>query len=166
MSTPIWIPSVEDFMKEAKWIEHEVLEIGYDRLQVLADQAREVSVYSYAPYSRYHVGVALLSVSGNIYSGVNAERASYSETDHAEESAITQAIIAGEVALSGRRFIRALAVSHSSTSAPCGRCRQIIAEHAENALIALCDPKGAIHTVTSLKSILPLAFTPSDLEQP
>ena len=163
MNTPIWIPSVEDFMKEAKWIEHQVLEIGMDRLQDLANQARDIAIFSYAPYSKYHVGVSLLSISGKSYVGVNAERASYSETDHAEESAITQAIIGGEVQESGRRFIKALAVSHAGTSAPCGRCRQIIAEHCDNALIVLATPDGKIHTITSLKSIFPLAFSPTDL---
>ncbi len=159
MNTPIWIPSVEDFMKEAKWIERQVLEIGQDRLQDLANSAKDISIHSYAPYSKYHVGAAILTVSGKIYVGVNAERASYSETDHAEEAAITQGIISGEVVGSGRRFIRAIA----GTSAPCGRCRQIIAEHCDNAVIVISDTSGIIQTITSLKSILPLAFSPSDL---
>jgi cytidine deaminase len=163
MNTPIWIPSVEDFMKEAKWIDRQILEIDQDRLQDLANQARDITVHSYAPYSNYHVGVALLSTSRKIYCGVNAERASYSETDHAEESAITQGIIAGEVVSSGRKFIQAIAVSSIGKSAPCGRCRQIIAEHCDNAIIVIADETGAIHTVTSLRSILPLSFSPTDL---
>ncbi len=163
MQFNIWIPSVEDFMSEAKWIERQILEIGHNQLEDLAKKAHDIAVHSYAPYSKYHVGAAVLSISKKIYVGTNAERASYSETDHAEESAITRAIVEGEVSASGRRFIKALAVSHAGTSAPCGRCRQIIAEHADNALIILCNLSGIVHTVTSLKSILPLAFTPTDL---
>lgn len=156
---PIWMPSVDDFLKEGKWISNQIDDVGYPNLELLAKQACEISKHSYAPYSNYHVGVAIITASGSTYVGVNAERASYSETDHAEESAITSAIIGGEVQKSGRRFIRALV----GTSAPCGRCRQIIAEHADNTLIVLSTPQGKIRTITSLKSIFPLAFTPTDL---
>lgn len=160
---PIWMPSVQDFLHESVWIEETAASIGTDMIEQLAVEARDIRANSYAPYSNYHVGVAVLTQSGKIYTGVNAERASYSETDHAEESAITAAIIGGEVSRSGRRFIKAVAVSGESTSAPCGRCRQIIAEHADNTLIILADPEAHIHSITSLKSILPLAFTPTDL---
>lgn len=160
---PIWMPTVQDFLHESVWIEEAAATIGTDMIEQLAMDARDIRANSYAPYSKYHVGVAILTTSSKVYTGVNAERASYSETDHAEESAITSAIIGGEIARSGRRFIKAVAVSHAGTSAPCGRCRQIIAEHADNALIVLADPDAHIHSITSLKSILPLAFTPTDL---
>jgi cytidine deaminase len=161
--TLIWTPPSADIEKEKLWITKEIKHIGISKLQKLAKQAATSRANSYSPYSKYKVGVALLTSSGKISTGVNAEVASYSESDHAEESAITGAIIAGEIQKSGRKFIRALAVSHDSNSAPCGRCRQIIVEHCDNALIVVCDTKGAIRRITSVKVLLPYAFSPSDL---
>jgi cytidine deaminase len=164
MNTPIWTPSPEDLQKETVWIEKQIQEMGLSTLENLAKQAAEARANSYAPYSKYHVGVALLSTSGDTYTGANAERASYSETDHAEEAAITNAIIHGEVQKNGRRFIKALAVSHTSDSGSCGRCRQIIIEHCDNAIMVFADENGTIRKITSLKTLLPYAFSPSDLE--
>lgn len=163
INTPIWTPSPEDMQHEVAWIEKQIQELGIPTLKNLAKQAASARTNSYAPYSKYHVGVALLTTSGSTYTGVNAERASYSETDHAEEAAITNAIIAGEIQKNGRRFIKALAVSHASDSGSCGRCRQIIIEHCDNAVMVFADENGIIRRITSLKTLLPYAFSPSDL---
>jgi cytidine deaminase len=163
MNTPIWTVTTEDMQQERVWIEKQIQELGLQAIENLAKQAAAARANSYAPYSNYHVGVALLTASGTTYTGVNAERASYSETDHAEEAAITNAIIHGEVQKNGRRFIKALAVSHVSDSGSCGRCRQIIIEHCDNSIMVFADENGTIRKITSLKILLPYAFSPSDL---
>lgn len=163
ISALVWTPSETDLRKEKSWIKAKTKEIGVKRLIELSRRAAKVRNRSYSPYSGYKVGVAVLTASGNVYEGVNAERASYSESDHSEESAITGAIIDGEITRSGRKFITALAVSHERDTAPCGRCRQIIIEHCDNALVIVADTSGRIRRLTSVKTLLPYAFSPSDL---
>lgn len=158
-----WTVSAQDSKLELEWINNEIERIGQGSLEKLAQAATAQRQHAYVPYSHYQVGVAILTKSGEIYLGNNVERASYSETDHAEESAISNAVVHGEISKSGRKFLIALACSHASDSAPCGRCRQIIAEHADNCLVLTVDITGSIRRITSLKTLLPYAFTPTDL---
>lgn len=159
----IWTPDADNIQAQREWIANTVKKIGLKKLQSLAKTAAKARNFSYSPYSKYRVGVGLLTASGKISHGVNAEVAGYSETDHAEESAVTGAIISGEVKKSGRKFITAIAVAHDGDSAPCGRCRQIILEHCDNTLVIIAYPNGKIRRITSVKLLLPLAFTPSDM---
>lgn len=159
----IWVPSPEEIEQERLWIIGEVEKIGLPVLQNLAAEAAKARELTYSPYSEYGVGSALLALSGDTHEGCNVERAGYSETDHSEEAAITGAIVKGEVKRSGRKFIQALAVSHEGDTAPCGRCRQIIIENCDNALIVVADTDGEIRRITSMGILLPYAFTPSDL---
>lgn len=163
--------SIEDFQQEIRlaidelaWIEHTIEEIGQTKLVDLLFAARDIRKNAYSPYSNYKVGAAILTENGKIYTGVNNEVATYSETGHAEENAIAHAIVHGETEV-GRKFIKALAVVHAggSHSGPCGRCRQCIKEHADNALIIVWDGKSEKPWTTSLNRIFPNAFGPSDL---
>ena len=158
-----WTVNIDDSKTELAWIKSEIERIGQGILEKLAKTASTQRQHAYVPYSHYQVGVSILTKSGDIYLGNNVERASYSETDHAEESAITNAVIHGEVGKSGRKFIVALAWSHEGDTAPCGRCRQIMAEHADNCLVLIVSVEGRIRRITSLKTLLPYAFTPTDL---
>lgn len=158
-----WTVSTDDSKKEDVWIRSEIDKIGQGSLEKLASAATHQRQFAYVPYSHYQVGVAILTKSGKTYLGNNVERVSYSETDHAEESAISQAVIGGEVASSGRKFLVALACSHEGDTAPCGRCRQIMSEHADNCIILTVDTQGSIRRITSLKTLIPYAFTPTDL---
>lgn len=159
----IWTLTPEVIEKERKWIESKASVIGVKKLQYLAKLASKARKVSYSPYSKYKVGAAVLTASGLEVSGQNIEVVTYSETGHAEEQAIKNAVSKGEVVLSGRRFVRAIAVSHKGDTAPCGRCRQIISEFSDNSLVVIADDKGKVRSVTSIKSLLPYAFTPSDL---
>ena len=147
---------------QKKWMNKEVERISLTVLEKLANEAAEVRKNSYSPYSHYKVGVAVLCESGNKYLGCNAEVASYSESDHGEESAITKAVTEGE-AVKSRKFLKAVAVSHTSDSAPCGRCRQIILEHCDNCLVITADEKGKIRRISSAQALLPYSFGPGDL---
>lgn len=161
----IWTPSPQEIEEERLWIEKEKVEIGMARLKKLALEARKVRLNAYKSYSGYSVGAAVLTHAGNVYSAANAEVVTYTETDHAERGAISAAINNGEIRKYkfGRKFIRAIAVSHPGESGPCGGCRQRIAEHADNCLILDVNPKGKITRITSLKILFPYAFTPSHL---
>lgn len=110
----IWVPSIKEIEEEKIWISSELQSLSQQAIDELIQKAVKETKYSYSPYSNYKVGAALLCISGAIYSSCNAEVATYSETDHGEESVVTKAISEGEVLKSGRRFIKAIAVSHKS----------------------------------------------------
>jgi len=159
----IWTPSPEEIIKERDWINSEITDLGLPTLTDLAIKASEARKKSYSPYSHYKVGAALLTIKDRKSDGQNIEIVSYSETGHAEEQAAKNAVSSGTIQEEGRKFIRAIAVSHEGDTAPCGRCRQIISEFSDNSLIITADVEGNIRSITSIKTLLPYAFTPNDL---
>lgn len=130
------------------------------RMENLLNQAIQLRARAYCPFSHYAVGAALETVSGEIFAGCNAETATYSETDHAERAAISQAIASGSVQNHGPKFISRLVVVHEQGTPPCGGCLQRIAEHAsDNLVITTAKPDGAITGEYALIELLPHAFT-------
>jgi len=90
----------------------------------LIEQARTAQRSAYAPYSKYQVGCALETSDGTIFTGCNIENASYGATLCAERVAIFKAVSEGH-----RHFRRIVICTDSSTpAAPCGLCRQVMAE--------------------------------------
>ena len=129
-----------------------------DTLQTLLAAARAASERAYAPYSRFHVGAAVLADDGRVFSGANVENASYGLTSCAERNAIFAAVFAGA------RTIVAVAI-HPPTeapTAPCGGCRQVIHEFGPAARVVSCCAGDAVHA-TSIAALLPGAFGPHDL---
>lgn len=108
---------------------------------------------AYAPYSKFLVGAALLTDSGEIVIGANVENASYGLTMCAERVAIGSAMAAGH-----RKF-QALAIATVGPASPCGACRQVVAEFAPDLPILLVDvdqPQQVIET--DLGELLPRQF--------
>ena len=93
----------------------------------LADLAKEIAKKAYAPYSKFRVGAALISESGNIYTGCNIENASYPATVCAEDVAVFKAISEGETKIDS---IAVACIDAESDSAifPCGLSRQRLSE--------------------------------------
>ena len=92
--------------------------------KVLRPIAKKIAEKAYCPYSKIHVGAAVLTASGAVYSGTNVENASFGLTNCAERVAVQNAVAAGE------RKILAVAVYSPDLKGitPCGACRQVIAE--------------------------------------
>jgi len=105
-----------------------------DRLVAAALEARSQAV---APYSGFRVGAALLSTSGEIFTGANVESASFGLTCCAERVALFHALS------QGARSFRAIAVVAEADDGPmpCGACRQLLAEYAPNVRILICDSR-------------------------
>ena len=119
----------------------------------LEARARTVQPRAYAPYSQYRVGAALLCRGGAIYCGANVENASYGLCLCAERSAVASAIAAGE-----NRFVALVVATDGPVpAAPCGMCRQVIAEF-ERALPIRCIAPGAEPLIVTLEELLPHAF--------
>jgi cytidine deaminase len=123
----------------------------------LISAARSAQARAYAPYSQFRVGAALEATDGTVFIGCNIENASYGLTICAERAAICAAVSAG-----AKRFRRAVVVSDvDPPAAPCGACRQVLAEFGLDLPI---DGVGSKRTVTwRLSDLLPEAFGPEQL---
>ena len=134
--------------------------MDFDRRELIraAFRARE---YAYAPYSHFAVGAALLSQSGKIYTGCNIECASYSVTNCAERTAVFKAVSEGHL-----KFTRiAIAARTDRFTAPCGVCRQVLAEFNPELTmeVILVNQAGKTLELT-LRDLLPYSFDSSYLE--
>lgn len=132
----------------------------------LRDAARTVAGHAHAPYSRFHVGAALIMADDperRIVTGANVESASYGGTICAERTALTQA------ASLGFRKLELLVVSCVATldapvadRSPCGICRQVIHEFGstepETLVIVDGGGDGALGDVFDLERLLPYGF--------
>jgi len=107
---------------------------------------------AYAPYSDFKVGAALLAGSGSIFAGCNVENASYGLTICAERAAVAAGIAAGE-----NEFLALAVVAGSKPVAPCGACRQVLAEFGEQMVIHSRGQDG-LEARWNLSDLLPHPF--------
>src|SRR6266404_1131470 len=108
-----------------------------------------------APYSKFKVGAAILTKTGEIVTGANVESASYGLTCCAERVALFSALT------SGKRDFTAVAVVARAPggSMPCGACRQLLAEYAPRAMVWVADARKLdMVREFSVKELLPGAF--------
>jgi len=125
--------------------------------------ARSALARAYAPYSRFHVGAALRSASGRIWSGCNVENASYGGAICAERVAIVQAVSQGDLAPGGLLQLAVVAAGADAVW-PCGFCRQVIEEFADpHCLILVAGLEGPLLGQAYHRHLLPHAFGPSQL---
>jgi cytidine deaminase len=118
--------------------------------------ARAAQGRAYAPYSRYRVGAAVEADDGTVFAGCNVENASYGLTICAERAALAAAVAGG-----ARQFRRAVVVSDSDPpAAPCGACRQVLAEFGDFEVAAVGPKRTLRWTVAEL---LPAAFSRAQL---
>ncbi|MCD7726478.1 MAG: cytidine deaminase [Clostridiales bacterium] len=139
-----------------------------DRIRELIEKAAAARGMSYAPYSHYRVGAALLSKDGRCFTGCNIENAAYTPSNCAERTAFFKAVS------EGIRDFQAIAIVGSPAgneitqlAYPCGVCRQVMME--------FCDPKTfqiiVARSVTdyqhrTLEELLPCGFGPDNLSKP
>ncbi len=120
---------------------------------MLLHSAREAQKMAYSPYSKFSVGAALLVDSGEVFRGCNVENISFGLTICAERTAVFSALQAGQ-----QKFVAIAIVTNASRpSAPCGACRQVLAEFAPN-LIIFSQGKDVEIAQWSLAFLLPEAF--------
>ncbi|MEM3832452.1 MAG: cytidine deaminase [Thermoprotei archaeon] len=108
---------------------------------------------AYAPYSNFKVGAVVRTKQGSIYTGVNVENSSYGLTICAERVAIFKAVSEGDKEIEEV----VIAVESEEPVAPCGACRQVIAEFNPHAKIIMVNNKG-ITRETTLDKLLPDIF--------
>ena len=131
-----------------------------EEIETLLRSAVAAREHSYSPYSKFPVGAALLSESGEIYHGCNVENASYGLCICAERTAFVKAVSAGE-----RKF-RGIAITskiESEVISPCGACRQFLVEFG-NIEVFMSNSTGTEFSRISSYDLLPHGFVPSKLE--
>ena len=133
----------------------------------LIREAYKAQAYSYSPYSGFQVGAALLGRNGRVYTGCNIENASYSPSNCAERTAFFKAVSEGE-----KEFVKIVIVGNKKGAseeerdycAPCGVCRQVMAE--------FCNPKEfqvllakseTDYRTYRLEELFPFGFSKEDL---
>ena len=127
---------------------------------ILIEAAHAASARSYAPYSNFRVGAALLTANGEIRTGCNVENASYGLSMCAERAAVF-AMFANAVAEDDRK-IRSVAVvsPDAAPCLPCGACRQVLREfECEEVLVE----EGLIVRRYPFEELFPHAFGPEAL---
>ena len=146
--------------------------LSSEQRDALIAAARAASAHAYAPYSRFHVGAALLLADGSVVTGANVENASYGLSLCAETVAVAKIMADG-----GRGGLLAVAVIGGAPGAsgeatpgsepvtPCGRCRQVLNEIAQlggtDPLVVCIGEDGTVET--RLSALLHHAFGPSSL---
>jgi cytidine deaminase len=132
------------------------MKIDSRKLVAAAAKAREGAV---APYSKFKVGAALLTQSGEIIGGANVESASYGLTCCAERVALFSALTSGK-----KNFTAVAVVARIENGPmPCGACRQLLAEYAPRAKVFVADSANLKKiSAFSVKELLPSAFLAGD----
>lgn len=132
-----------------------------EELIIAALEARKMS---YAPYSDFHVGAALLTKDGKIFKGCNVENVGYSATNCAERTAFFKAVSEGYLEFEAIAIAGGKGEEPDDYAYPCGICRQVMME--------FCDPKTFRVIVAisekeyierTLEEMLPLGFGPDKL---
>jgi len=125
--------------------------------ETLLEMAYEATNRSYAPYSKFKVGAALLTEDGKVFTGCNIECASFGGTNCAERTAVFKAVSEGY-----NKFTAIAVVSAGEKfTYPCGICRQVLNEFAPDIDIIL-DDHGTMKVI-NLKEMLPYSFGPTDI---
>jgi cytidine deaminase len=146
---------LEDLDSESKYLVH---------------RAREATEHSYAPYSKFHVGAAIMLNDGSFITGANQENASYPLCMCAERVAL----YAFAVLHPGKKIINMAVVAHKknhkelSPATACGACRQVMLEfelrQGKPFNVVMLDEKNQWVKANSAKVLLPFSFTKSSLD--
>ena len=136
-------------------------------MEELIKAALRMRTFSYAPYSGFCVGAALLTRSGKIYTGCNIENASYTPTNCAERTAFFKAVSEGE------REFSAIAIAGGAQGAaaldycpPCGVCRQVMMEFCDAKDFQVILVKSETeYRVFTLEELFPMGFGPKELKK-
>lgn len=143
--------------------------MGYQEMdRKIAEKMVELAIgqlaYSYAPYSGFKVGAALLAENGNFYTGCNIENAAYTPTNCAERTAFFKAVSEGERTFCAICIVGGKDGVLTGYTAPCGVCRQVMMEFCNpdtfQVILAVSKEQYKIFT---LKELLPLGFGPENL---
>lgn len=141
--------------------------LSTNTIEQLIRSAIQARKQSYAPYSHFYVGAALLTADGMVYTGCNIESAAFSPSNCAERTAFFKAVS------EGKRQFQAIAVVGGLESpdaaevlravTPCGVCRQVMAEFCQPTFRIIAARNEKDYRIFSLQELLPQCFGQADL---
>lgn len=133
--------------------------------KLIRTAVRQLS-YSYAPYSHFKVGAALLAENGTIYTGCNIENAAYTPTNCAERTAFFKAVSEGVRTFKAICITGGMNGELTDYTAPCGVCRQVMMEFCSPEEFEIILAKGEDdYKMYKLKDLMPLGFGPGNLRE-
>ena len=130
--------------------------------KILIEKALSMLKYSYAPYSKYFVGAALLTEDGKIYTGCNVENVAFGPSNCAERTALFKAVSEGEKKFSAIAIVGGPNGKTESFCAPCGVCRQVMAEFCKRDFKIIMAKNPDEYKIKTLEELLPESFNPQD----
>ncbi len=139
--------------------------LNQNKIKELIHTAIRMTEVSYAPYSGFRVGAALLAKNGQIYTGCNIENAAYTPSNCAERTAFFKAVSEGVTEFAAIAIVGGKHGKLTGFTAPCGVCRQVMME--------FCDPKTFqvimavdpdTYQIMTLGELMPMGFGPANLE--
>ena len=130
--------------------------------KILIEKALSMLKYSYAPYSKYFVGAALLTENGKIYTGCNVENVAFGPSNCAERTAFFKAVSEGEKKFSAIAIVGGPNGKTESFCAPCGVCRQVMAEFCGRDFKIIMAKNPDEYKIKTLEELLPESFNPQD----
>lgn len=150
--------------KKSQLPSHEL--INDSACKALIHEAIAMLKRSYAPYSSFHVGAALLTKNNQIFTGCNIENATFSPTNCAERTAFFKAVSEGEKEFVAIAIVGGRKGNIVDYCPPCGVCRQVMME--------FCNPKKFLvilakseedYWIYTLADLLPLGFSAQNMEE-
>lgn len=137
-----------------------------DKIQELITAAIGQLAYSYAPYSGFRVGAALLAQNGRVYTGCNIENAAYTPSNCAERTAFFKAVSEGTRKFRAICVVGGLEGRLDAYAPPCGVCRQVMMEFCEPEEFQVILATGIEnYQVCTLQELLPQGFGPGNLAE-
>lgn len=140
------------------------MELDKTKVKWLISEAYEAQKAAYVPYSGFTVGAALLAENGTVYRGCNIENASYTPTNCAERTAFFKAVSEGVREFAAIAIVGNKKGETGHFCAPCGVCRQVMAEFCDPDEFKIILGAGTESAVYALKDLFPMGFTKKDLE--
>lgn len=134
------------------------------RIEEMIDLAMEQLQFSYAPYSNFKVGAALLAKNGKLYTGCNIENAAYTPTNCAERTAFFKAVSEGVKEFDAICVVGGKGGVLTEYASPCGVCRQVMMEFCNPDSFQIIVAKSREeYQIFSLREMLPMGFGPDNL---
>lgn len=128
-------------------------------IEKLIKKAIEMLNFSYAPYSNFHVGAALLTSEGEIYTGCNIENAAYGPSNCAERTAIFKAVSEGKKEFEAIAVVGGKNGKIENFCPPCGVCRQVLTEFCKKDFEIVLAKSTNEYKIMTLEQLLPESFS-------
>lgn len=154
MKDPELFSQVDDLDNESKYLVH---------------KAKEATANAYAPYSKFHVGAALILEDGTVVTGSNQENASYPLCMCAERVAL----YAAASQFPNKRIVKMAIVAHKKNhkeltpATSCGACAQVMLEFEQRQKkpieVIMLGPKEKWLKLKKVAEMLPMGFTKENL---